>query len=80
MSAASPLRYRTIWISDTHLGTAGCQANRLLDFLRHTESDYLYLVGDISCSITQRSPSQCTVMGVAPSSTRRRCSRRVTKS
>jgi UDP-2,3-diacylglucosamine pyrophosphatase LpxH len=45
--AAFPLRFRTIWISDTHLGTAGCQAGRLLDFLRRTESDYLYLVGDI---------------------------------
>ena len=49
MSAAAPavLHFRTIWISDTHLGTAGCQAGRLLDFLRCTESDYLYLVGDI---------------------------------
>jgi UDP-2,3-diacylglucosamine pyrophosphatase LpxH len=41
------LRFRTIWISDTHLGTTGCQAVRLLDFLRCTDSDYLYLVGDI---------------------------------
>src|SRR5438046_273342 len=41
------LRFRAIWISDTHLGTPGCQAARLLDFLRRTESDYLYLVGDI---------------------------------
>ena len=40
-------RFRAIWISDTHLGTTGCQASRLLDFLRRTESDYLYLVGDI---------------------------------
>ena len=40
-------RYRAIWISDIHLGTKGCQAEYLLDFLRHTESDYLYLVGDI---------------------------------
>jgi UDP-2,3-diacylglucosamine pyrophosphatase LpxH len=40
-------RFRTIWISDTHLGTVGCQADRLLDFLRRTESTYLYLVGDI---------------------------------
>jgi len=39
--------YRTIWISDVHLGTRGCQADILLDFLRHTESEYLYLVGDI---------------------------------
>ena len=39
--------YRTIWISDVHLGTAGCQAHYLLDFLKHNESDTLYLVGDI---------------------------------
>ena len=41
------VRFRTIWISDLHLGTAGCQARLLLEFLRHTESEYLYLVGDI---------------------------------
>jgi UDP-2,3-diacylglucosamine pyrophosphatase LpxH len=41
------LRFRTIWISDIHLGTRGCQADALLDFLKHTESEYLYLVGDI---------------------------------
>lgn len=40
-------RFRSIWISDVHLGTPTCQAAHLLDFLRHTESDYLYLVGDI---------------------------------
>jgi UDP-2,3-diacylglucosamine pyrophosphatase LpxH len=40
-------RYRAIWISDTHLGTRGCKADFLLDFLRCNESDYLYLVGDI---------------------------------
>src|SRR5712692_10084449 len=40
-------QYRTIWISDVHLGTRGCKAEFLLDFLRHTESDNLYLVGDI---------------------------------
>ena len=40
-------RYRTIFISDVHLGTRGCKADCLLDFLRHVESDYLYLVGDI---------------------------------
>ncbi len=42
-----PRRFRSIWISDLHLGTPGCQAAMLLDFLRHTDSDYLYLVGDI---------------------------------
>ena len=41
------LRFRSIWISDIHLGTRGCQAEKLLDFLRYTESEYLYLVGDI---------------------------------
>ena len=41
------LRFRTIWISDLHLGSPACQASRLLDFLRHTESERLYLVGDI---------------------------------
>ncbi|MBN8487441.1 MAG: UDP-2,3-diacylglucosamine diphosphatase [Burkholderiales bacterium] len=40
-------RYRTLWISDLHLGTAGCQAEALLDFLRLTRCDTLYLVGDI---------------------------------
>ena len=39
--------YRTIWISDIHLGTRGCKADFLLDFLKHTDSDTLYLVGDI---------------------------------
>jgi UDP-2,3-diacylglucosamine pyrophosphatase LpxH len=40
-------RYRAIFLSDIHLGTAGCKAAHLLDFLRHNESDSLYLVGDI---------------------------------
>jgi UDP-2,3-diacylglucosamine pyrophosphatase LpxH len=39
--------YRAIWISDVHLGTRGCKAAFLLDFLKHTDSEYLYLVGDI---------------------------------
>jgi len=40
-------RYRALFISDVHLGTRGCQAERLLNFLRHHEADTLYLVGDI---------------------------------
>lgn len=40
-------RYRAIFLSDIHLGTRGCKAEFLLDFLRDTESDTLYLVGDI---------------------------------
>ena len=42
-----PRRYRTIWISDIHLGTRGCKAEFLLDFLRYNESETLFLVGDI---------------------------------
>jgi UDP-2,3-diacylglucosamine pyrophosphatase LpxH len=45
--AGPTLHYRSIFISDIHLGTPGCQAGHLLDFLRHTDSRYLYLVGDI---------------------------------
>jgi UDP-2,3-diacylglucosamine pyrophosphatase LpxH len=41
------LRFRTIFISDIHLGTPGCQALALMDFLRTHPSDTLYLVGDI---------------------------------
>jgi UDP-2,3-diacylglucosamine pyrophosphatase LpxH len=40
-------RCRTIWISDIHLGTRGCKAEYLLDFLKWNESGVLYLVGDI---------------------------------
>ncbi|TDU32305.1 UDP-2,3-diacylglucosamine pyrophosphatase LpxH [Panacagrimonas perspica] len=40
-------RYRTLWISDVHLGTPGCKAEHLVDFLKHTECENLYLVGDI---------------------------------
>lgn len=40
-------RYRAIWISDLHLGTRGCKAEELLDFLRRDRADNLYMVGDI---------------------------------
>jgi len=40
-------RYRSIWVSDTHLGTRDCQAQSLLEFLEGHECEYLYLVGDI---------------------------------
>ena len=39
--------YRTIWISDLHLGTRACKASSLLDFLRRHIAETLYLVGDI---------------------------------
>src|SRR5215475_279242 len=40
-------RHRTIFISDTHLGTRGCQAEALADFLAHNDCATLFLVGDI---------------------------------
>jgi UDP-2,3-diacylglucosamine pyrophosphatase LpxH len=43
----SARRFRALFISDVHLGTRGCQADRLLDFLRHHDADTIYLVGDI---------------------------------
>ena len=42
-----PRQVRTLFLSDIHLGSKGCQADRLLDFLRHYEADTVYLVGDI---------------------------------
>jgi len=42
-----PRRYRTGWISDAHLGTRGCNAPALLDFLRENDFDTLYVVGDL---------------------------------
>ncbi len=41
------MKYRSIFVSDIHLGTRFSQAERFLDFLKETESDNLYLVGDI---------------------------------
>ncbi|MGL5839730.1 MAG: UDP-2,3-diacylglucosamine diphosphatase [Sphingorhabdus sp.] len=40
-------RHRTVWISDIHLGTRGCNAEMLVDFLSSIQCDTLYLVGDI---------------------------------
>jgi UDP-2,3-diacylglucosamine pyrophosphatase LpxH len=40
-------RYRTIWISDVHLGTRGCAAEMLIDFLDSVDSETMFLVGDI---------------------------------
>ena len=39
--------YRTIFLSDIHLGTKGCQAEKLIDFLKLHACDRLVLVGDI---------------------------------
>ena len=39
--------YRTVWLSDVHLGSRACRVRLLLDFLRSMECSTLYLVGDI---------------------------------
>ena len=44
---SATLDVRTVWISDLHLGTPGCQAGALLEFLKDVRCDTLYLVGDI---------------------------------
>ena len=47
LTEAARHRYRSVFISDVHLGTRGCQAEMLLDFIREMECETLYLVGDI---------------------------------
>src|ERR1051325_1006289 len=44
--APETVSYRSLWISDVHLGTKHAQVGKLLDFLRDTECDHLYIVGD----------------------------------
>ncbi len=41
------MEYKTVWISDLHLGTRGSNAAGLLDFLKQSECTTLYLVGDV---------------------------------
>ena len=41
------MHYRTLFLSDCHLGSRGCRAEELADFLRHVRCERLYLVGDI---------------------------------
>jgi len=45
--SAPTVRLRCAFISDVHLGTKGCRAELLLEFLRSIEVDTLVLVGDI---------------------------------
>src|ERR1700752_1412070 len=45
-SAENTTSYRSLWISDVHLGTKHAQAGKFLDFLRDTECEHLYIVGD----------------------------------
>jgi len=40
-------KVRSVFLSDIHLGTRACQADRLLDFLREYPAEQTYLIGDI---------------------------------
>lgn len=41
------MKVRSVFISDVHLGTRGCRAELLIDFLQHHHAERIYLVGDI---------------------------------
>ncbi len=45
--SAAPRQFRTLFVSDLHLGARACQAEAFLDFLRYYDADTIYLVGDI---------------------------------
>lgn len=45
--AVAVQKHRTLWLSDLHLGSPGCKAERIVRFLRHNDCEQLYLVGDI---------------------------------
>jgi UDP-2,3-diacylglucosamine pyrophosphatase LpxH len=47
LESTPPFQWRTIFVSDLHLGTQGCQANDFLEFLRQNDAETIYLVGDI---------------------------------
>ena len=47
MAVRTRARFRSIFLSDVHLGSRRAQAELLLDFLEHHQAEHLYLVGDI---------------------------------
>ncbi len=47
MITSSPAQWRSLWISDLHLGDPECNAAALLDFLKHNETETMFLLGDI---------------------------------
>jgi UDP-2,3-diacylglucosamine pyrophosphatase LpxH len=53
----TPVRFRTIFLSDVHLGSPHAQAELLLDFLAHHQAEFLYLVGDIADDAVGRPPA-----------------------
>jgi UDP-2,3-diacylglucosamine pyrophosphatase LpxH len=56
-------RLRAVFVSDIHLGTAGCQAQALLDFLKHHPSDSLYQAhNDVVQKLLRRARKGCRVV------------------
>lgn len=53
--------FRAIFISDVHLGTSACQAEYLIDFLKHNSAEKLFLVGDIVDLLAMRKRIQLRV-------------------
>ena len=49
-----PLKFRSVWISDVHLGSKACRADFVLDFLLSVQTENLYLVGDIIDMLAMR--------------------------
>ncbi len=47
LQRVGPTHYRSLFLSDLHLGSRGCRAEALLAFLRQHDADTIYLVGDI---------------------------------
>ncbi len=47
MEEVTARQFRTLFISDVHLGSKQSQAGLLLNFLKHHDADKIYLVGDI---------------------------------
>ena len=45
--AAQSYHYKSVWLSDLHLGSKDCKADYLLDMLSKTSCETLYLVGDV---------------------------------
>lgn len=45
--ASQTLNYKSVWLSDLHLGCKDCKADYLLDMLSKTQCETLYLVGDV---------------------------------
>src|SRR4051812_47347939 len=46
-NSTTKIPFRSVFISDVHLGSRDCRAGELLEFLGSVETDYLFLVGDI---------------------------------